>query len=164
MSAIVRSADRQTDRDGFRVGVGERVLFRERRQPPLRVLGLVLGAILAVAAATGTGSLPLRLATAAVAACVAAAGGVLQRRTWIEDLVVTDLRLVRALRDGRIADTPLTDVVAVSLRGIAVRFRRARGDDFMFPVVRRPRRLQRALGVALPGLTVEREIDLACPT
>jgi hypothetical protein len=146
----------------WRPDAGERIVWRERRGPPVAIMAgvpAVLLAGMAVAAADAVASL---LLGAGALAC-AALGYRLRDRAWVEELVLTDRRAVVASRAGEAEAAALAGVRHVVVRGARVAFH---GDDgrLVFAHVRAVRALRRRLAELAPALDQRDEIDPRCPT
>jgi hypothetical protein len=127
-------------RPGFTDGApGERVVFHERRRPPLLAALLVPAAVLATLAATDV-ALPVRAAAALAAAALVLLGVRLRRRVWMEDLLVTDRRIV------------------------VMRFTARDGEALSFAYVRDLGALRRALADARPDLHLRADDGALCRT
>ena len=148
---------------GFAPAAGERLLYRHRRRTPSAVYALV-GAAACVLVGASTGGGPRVLLPLLAAACALAAIGVrLVRGAWIEDLVVTDRRVVRRRKDGAQEELALAESDDVLPKGHAFVFRCC-ARELSFPPVDAPRKVRRILAEAAPGVEVEMRFDLACPT
>jgi hypothetical protein len=151
-------------RPGFTDGApGERVVFHERRRPPLLAALLVPAAVLATLAATDV-ALPVRAAAALAAAALVLLGVRLRRRVWMEDLLVTDRRIVVAPRAGAPRWLPLDEVESAVERGLAMRFTARDGEALSFAYVRDLGALRRALADARPDLHLRADDGALCRT
>src|SRR4051794_7147950 len=123
---------------------------------------LVPAALLATLAAGA--DLPLRALLAAAAAAFVAAGFLLRRRVWIEDLVVTDRRVAGMARDGGERGLALEAVEGLGARGLAGGLGARDGAALSFAYVRDLGALRRPLAGPRADLDVRADRSAACRT
>ena len=159
-AAVTQSSAEAAPRARFMAAADERVVYRELREPPILLSAVALAVVLCVATISSH-RVPTVVAAALISAAAVAVAIKLRPRTWIEEFVISDRRLVVVQRKGGAVSVPLEDVSGVTIKGGRATFDTAQGD-IPFAYVRNERKLQRAIERELPGFPIELEWDPLC--
>lgn len=148
---------------GFAPEPGETVLYRHRRRTPTHLYALVLGGFLVLLGIAGGSAPAVRAVLAVVGVVLLAVGVRVARSSWLEDLVITDRRIVRRARGGDQLSLPLAALDDVVEQGTGFRFH-AGERELSFRHVGRPRKVRRLVEERAPAARLDVRIDLSCPT
>ncbi len=147
---------------GFEAELGERVIFFERREPPIMQVGIAIAFVLSIIGmAAQSRAVTLAFVLLAVAAMAVAARW--KKSKWMTDYAITDRRIAIVERHAASVSVPIDALLSVSVRGGRATFATDRGN-VQFSYVRNMRTMQKRLERDLPGIPLELEWDPLCRT
>ncbi len=147
---------------GFVAEPGERVLFLERREPPIMQVGIAIAFVLSIIGMAAQ-SRAIALAFVLLAVAVLAVARQWKKSKWMTDYAITDRRIAVVERSAGNISVPIDTVHGVSVRGGRATFATDRGD-VQFSYIRSIRTMQKRLERDLPGIPIELEWDPLCRT